>query len=56
MKRRLFWKILVGFWLTFILIVVGILCMIQPFTVYILSYGFVITLIGMIGFSVFSHL
>lgn len=39
-----------------VLILIGILCMIQPFWVYLLAYGFVITLVGMIVFIVVSHL
>lgn len=42
--------------LSVVLIIVGILCMIQPVALTLLSYGFVITLAGMIGFTVFSHL
>jgi hypothetical protein len=42
--------------LSVVLIVVGILCMIQPFTLNLLSYGFVITLAGMIAFTITSHL
>lgn len=39
-----------------VLILIGILCMIQPFWVCLLAYGFVITLIGLVAFIVVSHL
>ena len=39
-----------------VLILVGILCMIQPLWVDLLAYGFVITLIGLVVFMVTSHL
>lgn len=42
--------------LAVVLIVLGILFMIQPLTVYLLSYGFVIVLVGLILFIITSHL
>ena len=42
--------------LAVLLIIVGIVSMVQPFTVQLLAYGFVLALIGMILFTVTSHL
>ena len=39
-----------------LLIIIGILFMIQPFVLDLLAYGFVVTLVGLIGFTVVSHL
>ncbi|HWE63025.1 MAG TPA: hypothetical protein VHB98_15030 [Chloroflexota bacterium] len=39
-----------------VLIMVGILCMVQPIKVDLLAYGFVVTLIGLVGFIITSHL
>ena len=38
------------------LIAAGILCMVQPFVLALLAYGFVLVLAGMIMFMVVSHL
>jgi hypothetical protein len=42
--------------LSVVLIVIGILFMIQPLTVYLMAYGFVILLAGMIVFIITSHM
>jgi hypothetical protein len=41
--------------LAVVLITVGILCMIQPFVLALLSYGFVMVLAGMVLFMIVSH-
>jgi hypothetical protein len=39
-----------------VVILAGILCMIQPFTLVLLAYGFVVLLIGLVAFMITSHL
>ena len=39
-----------------VLISVGILCMVQPFVLALLAYGFVMVLAGMVVFMIVSHL
>jgi hypothetical protein len=42
--------------LAVILITAGILCMVQPFVLALLAYGFDMVLAGMILFAIVSHL
>lgn len=42
--------------LAVLLIILGILLMIQPITVVLLAYGFVVILAGMVLFIITSHL
>jgi hypothetical protein len=42
--------------LAVVLIILGILFMIQPLTVYLMAYGFVIVLAGMVLFIITSHM
>ena len=37
------------------LITVGILCMIQPFVLALLAYGFIMVLAGLVVFMIVSH-
>ncbi len=42
--------------LAVVLITLGILCMVQPFVLALLGYGFVMVLAGMVLFMIVSHI
>jgi len=38
------------------IMIIGIVCLLQPWNAFLHSYGITITLVGLAGFIVFSHI